>query len=426
MQTSNVLARTWYIKADGTGDAATIQAGVDSAAVGDTVLVGPGVYADTQEIVVDGVSRIVNVHVYKDIRIIGDDSTPKPTIDGPASNIGVYVEHTGSESELSGLSVSTEFMVFGCIEGIAVDAPQPDFQVAILCDRSSIVITNNEIVDNGIAIRLQHSSAHISDNVISRSMYGITCEDTSDATIICNTISECGTSIDCYRSSPAISLNDISMGCDGISCRIDSHAVISQNNIHSIEVLGVAVLNSDVVVEDNSFSIGEIGLAAQGDCGGLRVSGNLFYRHKSSAMDFLAVPSAVVEYNTIDSVDFWAISLQGSHPTFRNNIITRAPIGMRCLLGSSPYFECNDLYAISNAYIGDCSDQTGLNGNISLDPEFCGVDDSGNYYLQSDSPCAPGNHPDGYDCGIIGAFVVNCKTVDAQQRSWGNIKSLYR
>ena len=59
-------------------------------------------------------------------------------------------------------------------------------------------------------------------------------------------------------------------------------------------------------------------------------------------------------------------------------------------------------------------------------PQFCGIKFSGNYYLQSDSPCAPGNHPDGYDCGLIGALPVNCGKVDVEKKSWGTIKSLYK
>ncbi len=61
--------------------------------------------------------------------------------------------------------------------------------------------------------------------------------------------------------------------------------------------------------------------------------------------------------------------------------------------------------------------------NFSADPMFCGV---GNYHLQSDSPCAPGNHPDGIDCGLIGPLPVGCGPVRVETRTWGSIKAMYR
>jgi hypothetical protein len=106
---------------------------------------------------------------------------------------------------------------------------------------------------------------------------------------------------------------------------------------------------------------------------------------------------------------------------------TRGTGGILCLTSSNPIFECNDVYDIQmRRYAGDCSNQTGINGNISVDPEFCGVDDSGNYFLQADSPCLPGNHPDGMSCGLIGAFPRNCDLVPTRETSWGQLKSLYQ
>ncbi len=41
---SDAYPRTWYVRTDGTGDAPTIQAALDSAQAGDTVLVGSGIH----------------------------------------------------------------------------------------------------------------------------------------------------------------------------------------------------------------------------------------------------------------------------------------------------------------------------------------------------------------------------------------------
>jgi len=66
-------------------------------------------------------------------------------------------------------------------------------------------------------------------------------------------------------------------------------------------------------------------------------------------------------------------------------------------------------------------DQIGQNGNISVDPEFCGVLGSANLYLQSDSPCAAENHDD----EPIGAMPVGCGVSSTEETSFSKLKSLY-
>lgn len=47
-------------------------------------------------------------------------------------------------------------------------------------------------------------------------------------------------------------------------------------------------------------------------------------------------------------------------------------------------------------------------GNVAADPRFCDPA-RGDYGLLADSPAAPGQHPDGADCGQIGARPVGCR-----------------
>ncbi|MBN2170263.1 MAG: right-handed parallel beta-helix repeat-containing protein [Candidatus Krumholzibacteriota bacterium] len=100
---------------------------------------------------------------------------------------------------------------------------------------------------------------------------------------------------------------------------------------------------------------------------------------------------------------------------------------------------CSDQYGDSEAVLSCCdvfgntggdwegclAGQLGLDGNFSADPQFCGVPGSGNFHLQSDSPCAPGNHPGGADCGLIGALPVGCDDTAVRNTSWTAVKALY-
>ena len=119
---------------------------------------------------------------------------------------------------------------------------------------------------------------------------------------------------------------------------------------------------------------------------------------------------------------------EGSYTVY-NNIITNNTYGI-VSISVAVYLDCNNVWANtdSNYDLTFFPDPTGTNGNISLDPQFCGVDplESGNFYLQSDSPCAPGNHPDGYSCSVIGKYSVGCGEVPVKKESWGKIKSLYK
>jgi hypothetical protein len=68
---------------------------------------------------------------------------------------------------------------------------------------------------------------------------------------------------------------------------------------------------------------------------------------------------------------------------------------------------CSDLFG--NTESDDpCGDDLG--GNFSGDPLFCDPA-NGDYTLDWASPCLPGNHPDGVDCGLIGARDAGCGTL---------------
>ena len=92
-----------------------------------------------------------------------------------------------------------------------------------------------------------------------------------------------------------------------------------------------------------------------------------------------------------------------------NNIVAmNGGIGMVIEAPVPGTFACNDVWGNERGgapanYCGGCPDLTGIDGNISRDPLFCDGPDR-DLRLHLDSPCAPGAGA----CGLIGALGEGC------------------
>lgn len=73
--------------------------------------------------------------------------------------------------------------------------------------------------------------------------------------------------------------------------------------------------------------------------------------------------------------------------------------------------SCNNVFGNDSANYGGVADPTGSDGNISLDPMFCNVED-GDYRVSTDSPCAPANSG---GCGLIGALEASCGSTPVEE-----------
>ena len=92
---------------------------------------------------------------------------------------------------------------------------------------------------------------------------------------------------------------------------------------------------------------------------------------------------------------------------------------------SAPAPECTDIFGNEGGdWVGALAPHETTGGNISADPQFCGVINLANPYTLNDtSPCSAGANP---SCGGIGAFDVHCSYVSGVGQGSGGLPTVSR
>ena len=120
---------------------------------------------------------------------------------------------------------------------------------------------------------------------------------------------------------------------------------------------------------------------------------NLIYKNKSGAGMRIVGSYPTISNNTITGNIGGITSLSNSSPVIKNNIITSNGNGYGISVSASdtPVITYNDVWGSAN-YNPTIPDQTGINGNISIDPNFVNPD-ANNYHLDPNSPCVNAGDP---------------------------------
>lgn len=185
---------------------------------------------------------------------------------------------------------------------------------------------------------------------------------------------------------------------------------------------GLTLLYLSDFLEPTSVSLGN----------GSRLSG---VHLRGNTIPVLFLHGAAADFCIVETLIYARLVEGEGGPTeFRNCLFIGGEIGMAaqfylCIVMSDLGSWAVGSTLIANDVLGSVDpaiDASSANFNFSLDPQFCGVPGSGNYFLQSTSPCAPGNNPFGPATFVIGPLPVGCGTVPAAERTWGSIKALYR
>jgi predicted outer membrane repeat protein len=410
----------------------TIQAGIDAAAFGDTVLVEPGIYDEGEVRTFDtpsGPVQTAAIAFLKDGVTLRSEQGPAATtldlvspsaplevvVIGALLNSGTSVlegfriQSTGTAEHGLAIQRSTAYTVRQCVfEGITSD----ESGAAINSRDVTLEVEDCEFRDctspTGAGIRSFPLSLIVTrclfENCGARAIWA-TGESLPGHDVIIHD-SEFRSNYSTHDGG-AIAVSDMS-GLIIERCAFEDNLAMT---LHG----GAIVANeTDVVIRDNLFVRNWAGHVGSGGAFALflaagTISGNTFY---GNGQEIAAAGGA-------------AIQVSGVQLEFLGNIVSETIGGSAIRLSQGGYVNtsCNVFWENKGGHVeGFELDPT----DRIVDPLFCDAE-AGDLTLHEDSPCLPENSG---GCGLIGALGAGCGTATNATKSlvadsWARIKARY-
>lgn len=411
-------ARTWNIVVDGSGDAPTVQAGVDSAAPGDVVMLGPGTYGWAAQ----GAAGGSMIGMRRDITLRGAAGATSTVLDAEYSGRVLRCENTG-DTRLEALTIRRGNS--GVIEGGGGIRAFGDTRLTV----SDCVIEDNFAgrVDGG-GILATSPGTTIQNCQFLRNRAGF---DAGGGGI--RIYGGSGTITNCtFRDNTApgggaiLAIDTRVADCWFVNNTVSgpSDALLHIGPRGGAISLGPGSLERCTFVRNRANGVFSEGGAV--NCGSsVTISQCIFVENaaifgaavKANLMAPVLVTSCTFAGNRSSAGE--ALKLDGMGAV--QNSIIASTFGRPC--SGNATFSCCDLYGNSD---GDLIQGIDGGGNFTADPRFCSDPAvSLNVALAEGSPCSPGYHPNGAQCGLIGAAPPGCTLVAIEERSWSSIKMLY-
>jgi predicted outer membrane repeat protein len=375
-----LLAATWRVEPDGSGDLATIQAAVDTLAPGDTLILGSGVYTG------DG-----NINVGIPARafiLTSETGDPEDCVIDCEGHLGPgrtgFQFPAGSSGPvIRGITVRNGH---GSGTGGAADIQgSPKFRDCIFESNYGDYMGGAMSIYNGTGFPEFKNCSFVSNQAAldGGAIYidGVVLVVTVDScSFYDNLAGRYGGAICCYMHEAEAHIHN---------------SVFVGNLVYDS---GGAIAAIDMVTDIRNCTI--FANSAPTGSGIADFGGPLGYGCSD-------VQGCIIAYGTGGSGYFQATFAEDARPLY-----------------------CTNLYGNEGGdWVDSIAVRLGVDGNVSEDPAFCNIDfEPYDLSLCDYSPCLPGNHPDGYDCGLIGALGEGCvcDPTSTKPSTWGAIKALYR
>ena len=351
---------------------ATIQAAMNSAAPGDSVVIGPGVF---RESVSSGTSMSV-FGAGSGVTVLSADGAENCIRwDGGAT--GTFL--------LSGLTLQDSAPGYGYLGGFAVSGQGALGMTACSVGNAGGGVDWDgylDVQDCAFAGLFLLDEPCVSASGPSARIEGCTFADGAGAFIV-SIAGQCQVVNNRFERLSA-------PGQGGLVCPLWGEATVTGNLFADIEGCGVG-----------DFTPPVHGQRAPGPSGtrSVAIEGNTFVR---------VLNGAVVPFLGLEVL------------SFHGNLVVGGWSGVVRTGQAASAFTCNDVW--NNVMNWGGEDLAGQYGNVSLPPRFC--DPPGHdYTLGADSPCLPENN----GCGVrMGAFGEGCGSVGVSPSTWGQVKAAYR